>query len=388
MDASDKKNLFGGVTELEDGRVKVGFTTGDAIFTKEQYLLYRQKIEKANKFYKERAEKERTTPCQDKRHLQILYTFYNREFESIAKGVVGNVPYFKEIIITDGAYKKANWIAKRMHSLAGDNEIYLHLINSIKQRKKMDFVVRDVYIPGGQIVTPVTCSLKYPSEKMKDSQKIMERGWYISGWAHSHARMQTFHSGTDKNNLLTEVLNGTTVKISPNPFGIGKVQEYSFRFFPSIVFNALGDLPSCAIAIDYPQFVLGKGLTMKTHINFSPRLRIRKEANQVHLNSQFINEEIKTKVLSYNKGLAIYSPEKIVESEPNLEKTESKPNLEKKVSKSSPAKKIDSFRIFKRLGVLEKQYEELYGKLIRLEKQNIYLKKKVENLEGILEREE
>lgn len=370
MDLMQGEYLFGSATELEEEMIKVKFSNGNAMFTKERYIAYQEKIESANKFYQERAEMEKTTPCKDKRFLQILYTIYNREFYNIATGLSQNIRPFRELSITNEAYNKANLIARRMFKINGDNEIYLHLTNSKNKKEQEDFTSRDVYIPNEQTVTPVTCALKSPQGKIRDYQEIMQNEEYVSGWAHSHARMQTFHSGTDKNNLLTEVLNGTDLKIAPNPFDTQKVKEYSFRFFPSLVFNSLGHIPSRAIAIDYPQFVLGKGLTMKTYINFSPKLRIKSEENNINLNISDIDNQIKSRVL-------LCSSKTSYNSNPNQN-----PNLERK--SLEPSKPLESFKFFKRLSLLERQYSKLFEKLTSIWDENRILKKKVEGLETIL----
>jgi len=202
---------------------------------------------------------------------------------------------FKSIKITKEALNKANKIARKTIELTGDNEIHMYPLGKKKGVGKNNFAIRDIFIPHEQWVSPVKCVLNSPSAKMKTYEEIRKRGCFPLGWAHSHATMDTFHSPDDDDNLAIKVADGVEKEISF--WGDGSDEKFRFKFFPSIVVNAKGHRPSCAIIIEYPYCDPETGkMRRRTYVNKMPELKVVSERNGIDSSDKTIDKEIRERV--------------------------------------------------------------------------------------------
>ncbi len=438
IDLNEARKYFLDVEVLPEKKLRVYDSFGDSmIISYEQYrevILRRKKSEKKQKRKREEIQKNmRLNP--PKRLIKILYNGYNQEFEKTAKNLERYIPQFGEIHVTKEVIDKANLIAKRTIDVKGNKEIYMHMLNYVDKAKQGDFTSRDVFIPYGQVVTSISCADRSRDGRQKTKQEIEKKRMIISGWAHSHANMNTFHSiHEDIPNLRRQVrVKGIPLEIEVAPFGIPK--KYKFSFFPSLVFNARDSNPSCAISILYPQFTFDKtyvnGVRYETFINTSPRLKIINETNNIEMREEFIDREIRERVF-YSQEEAdsvVYPDLKPLENPKPNKKTfqiisqfteqDSLKTFEmsskrtfRRIYPVSPfsfavlkrswrrindlfKKSIRNFRIYSseidsKLSLLEKGYAQLYNECEALRKKNYELSERVGRLEkklgGINER--
>jgi hypothetical protein len=278
-------------TELEKIPViKVRSSFGpDKVMTKEQYNCYKSELNESFKKYNESEENELKNPR--KRTRELLYRSYNQEIKNIIFNNSKTLKYFNEIIITREVYKKANIISQRTVELTGDNEIYLFLLNKLNH-KKIDNVLRDVYILKGQKVCGVECGRPTIRGEIESFDDIKKQGYYLAGWAHSHARMETFHStSTDEPNLDKMSSYGSKLRIIPKPFSCSDT-KFIVKYFPSIVFNALNSKPNCAIGITYPTLKMGQSSLRTFYMNKKPKLKVIDEDNQIELSTSVLDNQI------------------------------------------------------------------------------------------------
>jgi len=376
-------------TYLEDGRVELKSSIGPSkLFTKTEYEQYKRRLRDAARRYQEKENRERQNP--NKRTLQLLYNAYNTEIESIVFGKNRySVPNFTRIRITQEALDKANLIARRTVDLTGENEVYMHLLNHKEKRNLRDTAVRDVYILRDQRISPVSCgrpSIKGEVTSMKD---IDAQGDYILGWGHSHGNMSTFHSPIDTRNLDNLVsLTGTRIDITPKPFACSDT-SFIFRFIPSLVFNAKGDTPSCAIGIAYPHFELGSDSIRAFYINKSPQLEIIQETNRIELDQEQIDKQIIGRT-DYGRKISIRK----LPTKPKIE-------LEKELVKEKSDKEIRAYieglkdgaraeltekqELSKRISSLERRYDLLRKRYYILNREHKKYEERLSNLEQRLE---
>lgn len=109
------------------------------------------------------------------------------------------------IKITEHAFEKSNYIAKRIIELAKTPlEIGWYFSdNPVKVGERPNIVLRDAYIGYNQLVEPDFCEIKGKRRNFKEI--VVENNEIIVGWGHSHANMGTFYSGTDVGNIRNRV---------------------------------------------------------------------------------------------------------------------------------------------------------------------------------------
>src|SRR3989344_3080108 len=110
---------------------------------------------------------------------------------------------FSNVYISRGALKKAFAYARLVCDVYGEKvECYGYLINP---KDKKDRIVRDIYLAPEQDVS--SSGVKIMGESVIESGRDIDKmGYKILGWWHSDASFDTFHSGTDDENMLS-VLN-------------------------------------------------------------------------------------------------------------------------------------------------------------------------------------
>lgn len=144
------------------------------------------------------------------------------------------------IKITQEAFNKAVYISQ----LALPSEIGLYLLGFRNERQASHDIgiIRDIYIPPEQSHSgthSTHCDIE-SGGTLRAEEYAQDIGARILGWAHSHNTMSTFHSPEDNSTLRSNVNNLT---LSLDRIGLGNI--YYDR---SMVFNAHGDPPFCAVA--------------------------------------------------------------------------------------------------------------------------------------------
>lgn len=145
------------------------------------------------------------------------------DYEPRTLGVVGvdrGSELLEEISITKNAFDVGVGYAKKMCD--GESlELGMHMLHQVDAPLGL---VTDLVPAYNQIVSPTTCHFKnyfsfdYPADRV------------YSGWCHSHANMNVFHSGDDDVNVLRK-LDREELEI-PGTF---------INYLPSLVINTRGE---------------------------------------------------------------------------------------------------------------------------------------------------
>jgi len=237
-----------------------------------------------------------------KENLKLkIMDYYNAKIERIAKNLDSEIRVneFYSASMTYTALKKGNYISKRVSQLGKRPlEIYMFLINELKNYRNNDRIIKDVYIGKGQVVTQSTCDItpRGHLDSCIDIKQNLESR--IMAWAHSHGSHRTFHSARDDENVINFTddygikRNIEITRNSKKIFGI------DFHYSPSVVFNSNNSNPFIAIAVKYPQFT-GKGIIYKTNINHNCLLNIVNDNERTGFDKELIDAQILSNV-SYN----------------------------------------------------------------------------------------
>lgn len=211
---------------------------------------------------------------------------------------------FKTVTITSEAFRKGNYISRRVCEIAGTPlEIYLYALDNRTLPNESQRVVRDLYIAKDQEVTAVKCDDNDPIPSKLDIRDNLKKR--IIGWVHSHGALDPFFSHGRTNGEMTdeegmvEILKTCSLTkhirvLDPMIRGEGyKGVEYDVRYTSAIVFNALNAKPFVAVAVEYTRRYDGKKVF---HINEHCRLRVIEENNGIDMDPASIDRQILERV--------------------------------------------------------------------------------------------
>jgi len=150
---------------------------------------------------------------------------------------------FGPLRITKEALEKANYLAKRVVELSGENiELYLYLTNFQDRHDKGDIAVRDIYIAKNQIVDSRNCDLEGAAQIDSGNDIINNLKQEIVGWGHSHGMHPTHHSPKDDKNIVYFLQTNGLEKTIKQKGG----EPLTLYYTISLVFNARASKPHCA----------------------------------------------------------------------------------------------------------------------------------------------
>jgi hypothetical protein len=204
----------------------------------------------------------------------------------------------RKIRITREAYEKAQLIARKTLEVLGNNEISLDLIG---KEGSLDYIIRDIYISHDQEVTAQSCAINATQEGTdKTSKDFRGKEIEIIGWAHSHSTMPTFHSDIDKRNIL--YCSKNKIRFNINPLAGADELIKKIGFYPSIVFNANGDTPNCALSMSFPEYnPETDSFEQKNEIKYNVSLEIVEESNGISSTEEEISSQIRERVHPKNR---------------------------------------------------------------------------------------
>ena len=211
--------------------------------------------------------------------------FRPKDRETIYQILEQNISQQVNIRITHEAIDKANYLAKSIVDIAGQNlERAFFLINTEEKQNKRDIAIRDVFGAFAQYIYHTQVNVHWDAKDKAKTEIKKKLNSVIIAYGHGHADFGNEHSPMDDSNVKNQIKElGWTTRISlkdkeDNDF------EIPIFIFPSFIFNAYNDAPSCALAYNLTRY--GEVRIIKKF-----DYEILRERNDISFNKKLLDTE-------------------------------------------------------------------------------------------------
>jgi len=167
-----------------------------------------------------------------------------------------------QITFSQKSLLKAHYIAEAMLALGDaaekrqDYEVSMFMLSRSSRNITDGLYIDDVVVGKKQIVHPALCNVSSEGSHLSE-EDAADSNMCILGWAHSHARMPVFYSGTD-DRQLEHLANYKAWPVGLDVFDEGKPSIYA-HLYPALVVNGQQANPSVRIRGCIPFFSVVDG---------------------------------------------------------------------------------------------------------------------------------